>query len=85
MAKCRDFIKGKCNLNESCWFLHEETEKEIKNQNGKSEDLEKEATESSFQKASDKTPPDQENILGEILKQMTIQMKNLEMITKLRS
>ena len=85
VAKCRDFIKGKCNLNESCWFLHEETEKETKNQNGKSEDLEKEATESSFQKASDKTPPDQENILGEILKQMTIQMKNLEMITKLRS
>ena len=36
-----------------------------------------------FQKAPNKTPPDQVNLLGEIIKQMTIQMKNIEMITKM--
>ena len=30
-----------------------------------------------------KTPPDQMNLLSEIIKQMTIQMKNLKTITKI--
>ena len=84
VAKCRDFERGQCNLDdESCWFIHNEKEEAMEVITlDKTETKDKDA-ESVFCKDAKKTPPDQKSLLTEIIKQMTIQMKNLEMMTQI--
>ena len=82
VARCRDFENGQCSLDDNtCWFVHEE---KAKNNDDiiheKANNIE--VAESVFGKATKKTPPDQVSLLTEIIKQMTIQMKNLEMMTQ---
>ena len=77
---CRYFLTNSCIFSEKeCWFKHKNKAEEEKNK----EIIEEDASNEVFQKAPNKAPPDQMNLLGEIIKQMTIQMKNLEMINKM--
>ena len=71
---CRYFLTNSCLFSEKeCWFKHKNKAEEEKNK----EIIEEDTSNEVFQKAPNKAPPDQMNLLGEII------MQNLEMINKM--
>ena len=59
---CRYYLKNTCLFSEKeCWFKHTNIPEEGKNKESK----EVETSDVDFQKAPNKTPPDQMNLLGE--------------------
>ena len=82
--KCRNFLTGACDRSEDmCWFVHSKSEE---NENKKvSFDLNvKELDENTdFQKAQEKTPPDQMNHLIEVIQNLTLRVKNIEKMSQI--
>ena len=98
VAICRKFIEGNCNLSDkSCWFLHVEQDfknemsedqatldeaSDVDGKNDKHVDEEQKMNDSVFYKAQVKAPPDQMSQLIEIVKNMALQVMNIEKITQ---
>ena len=79
---CRYFLENKCVYDaKKCWYRHEEKVM-VTDEHITDEKLNHEGQDSTFHKALNKTPSDQMNLLSEMIKQMTIQMKNLKTITQ---
>ena len=68
IAKCRDFMQGKCAWNSSsCWFLHDDQEMEMEIDD-----------EQDFHKAQEKNPPDQISMMMKMIQKLSLQIEILE-------
>ena len=68
VPKCRDFTQGNCDLEEkSCSFLHEEQNMEV---------------DQGFHYVREKTPPDQMNLMMNMLNKMKQEIESLKLIVK---
>ena len=89
VPKCRDFESGKCRLtNYWCWFKHEE---DIEKYNGKMDESTKNISDIAakddqvFCETTEKIPPDQTSQILKMIKDLSLQMKNLQNQTKMSS
>ena len=79
---CRYFLENRCIYEaKKCWYMHKE-KTQMTHELMIDGNVNEEGQDSVFYNAINKNPPDQMNLLSEIIKQMTIQMKNLQTITK---
>ena len=75
VEKCRAFKQGTCKENSvTCWFIHEE--KVDINDDMEIEELPQNS--SVFQDVRDKAPPDQLNLIIEMMQKLEARMKCLE-------
>ena len=85
VARCIKFRAGTCDMtSESCWFLHEELTK--KGEEQEEEDISQETDtrndDSVFCEATNKTPPDPLNHILEMIRKLSRQVNNLEMMAQ---
>ena len=86
IPKCRDFESGKCKLtNYWCWFKHEEVEKD----NGKLDEITENVPDTAakddqvFCDTTEKIPPDQVSQILKMIKDLSLEVKNLKIQTKM--
>ena len=70
VSRCRDYLQGKCDLNDSlCWFIHEQQEN-------------KEAHEQVFHEAQESIPPDQVTQILSMITKLSFQVDLLEKMSQ---